>query len=788
MTKPLYRDIIARLTLEEKASLMSGANFWNTRGIERLGIPSMMLTDGPHGLRKQGGKADNLGLNKSLPATCFPTAATLANSWDVELAKRVGVALGREAASMQVGVLLGPGLNIIRNPLGGRSFEYFSEDPYVSGKLAAAMVIGIQSTGVAACPKHFAVNSQEHLRMSIDEVVDERSLHEIYLEGFRRVVAEAQPRVIMSSYNRLNGTYTNENAHLLDDILKKSWRYDGIVVTDWGGNNDRVAGLKAGNQLEMPTTGGVTDKEIVTAVQVGELDESLLDRRVVELLTLVYGTQEAIKNAPDVDFDAHHEVAVEAARSSIVLLKNDAGSLPLAAAAKVAVIGDFARTPRYQGAGSSLVNPTRIDSAYDALFEAGVAIVGYTPGFKRFGRRSRRLIHKAVQLAARAETVLLFLGLDEASEAEGIDRTHMRLPDNQLALVTELARQHDNVIVVLSGGSPIELPFVDQVKAVVHGYLGGQGSGRAIADVLTGASNPSGKLATTYPLVYTDVPSAGYYPGQELTAEHREGVYVGYRYYDTLDVPVRFAFGHGLSYTTFEYSDIEATEAGVSCMVTNAGSVSGEEIVQVYVAPVAPKDFTPRHELKGFAKLRLEPGESRQVQVAFDDHTFARFDMRTHQWARIAGEYKVEVGASSRDIRLHATVTAVGEVLEPLYNRTDAPSYYSGDIQAVTDEEFSRLLGRPLPSAKWDRQVPLTLDDTIPQLAYQNLLGRAAYGALRLIRATLFTIGNPIAANNLMFVVNMPFNKIERLSGGKISRRKVEWFLRLVKRRASTPR
>lgn len=764
---------------------MSGANFWNTRGVERLGIPSMMLTDGPHGVRKQAGKADNLGLNKSMPATCFPTAASLANSWDTDLLRRVGAALGREAASMQVGVLLGPGLNIIRNPLGGRSFEYFSEDPYVSGKLAAAMVRGIQSTGVAACPKHFAVNSQEHLRMSIDEVVDERSLHELYLEGFRRVVTEARPRVIMSSYNRVNGTYANENTHLLDDILKKAWGFDGVIVTDWGGNNDRVAGLKAGNQLEMPSSGGVTTREIVAAVQAGELEESLLDRRVEELLALVFDVTERIKDAPSVDYDAHHELAVEAARQSIVLLKNEAGSLPLVPGAKVAVIGDFAKNPRYQGAGSSLVEPTRLESAYDALVAVGVNISGYAPGFKRFGGDSQQLVRQAVHVADEAETALLFLGLDESSEAEGIDREHMRLPDNQLRLVDELVKLGKKVIVVLAGGAPVELPFVDQVSAIVHGYLGGQGGGRAIADILTGAVSPSGKLAVSYPLSYDDVPSARYYPGRELTAEHREGLYVGYRYYDAQSVPVRYPFGHGLSYTSFAYGDIQASESGVKCTVTNIGEAAGAEIVQVYVGAVSPSYYAPPRELKGFVKVALQSGESRHVEIAFDDHAFARFDERAGRWVTEPGERTVEIGASSRDIRLSASLMVQGNVPRSVDAQNELSSYYAGDVQIVGDDEFARLLGRPLPPSEWDRSAPLTLGSTIAQLSYQNFFGRSCYRLLRLVRRLYFAFGKPILANNLMFIINMPFSKLERLSGGKISQRSIERFLAFVRRRSS---
>jgi len=493
-----YQSYIDKMTLEEKASLLSGANFWNTKAISRLHIPSIILSDGPHGLRRQTGAADHLGLSQSIPATCFPTAAALANSWDEELLSRVGTAIATEAAAVGVSALLGPGLNIVRDPLAGRTFEYFSEDPYVAGKLAAAMVKGIQRTGVAATPKHFAVNSQEHMRMSIDEVVDERTLHELYLEGFRRVVQEAQPKLLMTSYNKVNGTYANENSHLLQDILRKEWHYAGAIVTDWGGNNDRVSGLRAGSTLEMPSSNGATDAQIVAAVQSKKLAISVVDKQVSALLGLVFETSKAIKGAPKADLKAHHALAVEAAERSIVLLKNDKQLLPLHRGTRVALIGDFADTPRYQGAGSSLVNPTRLVSALQAFGEEKtISLVGYAPGFKRAGGKNSRFAHQAVTLAQRAEVVIVFLGLDEAKEAEGIDRTTMALPTNQLSLLEKLCAVHDKVIVVTAAGGPIELPFADDVAAILHGSLSGQGIGTALVNVITGRRNPSGKLAVS---------------------------------------------------------------------------------------------------------------------------------------------------------------------------------------------------------------------------------------------------------------------------------------------------
>ena len=578
-----YQELIDKMTLEEKASLMSGGNFWNTKPIERLGIPSMMLTDGPHGLRKQGGKADHLGLNKSLPATCFPPAATLANSWDIELLHEVGRFIGKEAAAEKVSVLLGPGLNIKRNPLAGRNFEYFSEDPYLSGKLAANMVNGIQSTGISASPKHYAVNSQEHMRMTIDEVVDERALRELYLEAFRYVVEESKPKTIMSSYNKVNGEYANENTHLMNDILYGEWGYEGIVVTDWGGNNDRVKGLIAGNQLEMPSSGGITDQEIVEAVKSGELAEEILDESVARILALVFETRKSLEQTEEIDWEEHHQKAIEAARRSLVLLKNEENILPLDKQQKIAVIGDFAKTPRYQGAGSSLINPTKLDNALELLNESHVNIIGFEQGFKRYGKKSAELENKALRLAEKADTVLLFLGLDEGSEAEGIDRKDMKLRENQLSLVNELSVIHDNIVVILSGGAAIEMPFVNEVKGILHGYLGGQGGASAIRDVLLGDCNPSGKLAETYPFAYENVSSAPYFPGLEATAEHRESIYIGYRYFDTVNLPVLFPFGHGLSYTGFEYSNINVTDNHVTFTIKKCGECSrGRDCSTVY--------------------------------------------------------------------------------------------------------------------------------------------------------------------------------------------------------------
>jgi len=774
-----YQSYIDAMTLQEKASLLSGANFWNTKPVKRLKIPAIMLTDGPHGLRKQAGAADHLGLGESIKATCFPTAAALANSWDENLLQAVGTALGNEAAANNVSVLLGPGLNIVRDPLAGRSFEYFSEDPYVAGKLAAAMVRGIQSNGVAATPKHFAVNSQEYLRMSIDEVVDERTMREMYLEGFRRVVEESKPRMIMTSYNKVNGTYANENEHLLQDILIEEWKYSGAMVTDWGGNNDRVAGLKAGSTLEMPSSNGATDKEIYQAVKAGTLDESIVDVQVNKLLSIVFETTVAIKGAKPSDLDAHHELAVEAAERSMVLLKNDSNILPIANGTTIALIGDFAQTPRYQGAGSSLVNPTRVVSAVDAFTDNDlVELVGYEPGFKRAGAKSSNLIRKAVTLAKKAEVAIVFIGLDEAKEAEGIDRKTMELPENQLALLSALSSVHRNVVVVSAAGGPIEMPFADDVASIIHSSLGGQGVGKAIANIITGLRTPSGKLAVSYPYTYADAPTANYFPGKEKTAEHREGLYVGYRYYETASVDVRYPFGYGLSYTTFSYSNIVVKEKSVTFSITNDGDIAGEEIAQIYIKPPKTATFRPVRELKAFKKISLQPGQTKKVTVDFDSHTFAHYHVSAKAWVIADGEYSVEVGASVQDIRLSAPLKVKG--IADAQQGEKLKSYRTGKIKNVSDNEFETLLGRPLPVALWNRKARLTAEDTIMQMKYSRVLGRVLYGILRLAQRILFIVKKPYLANNMEFIMNLSFSKIPGFAGGKISNKAIERFLKVI--------
>ena len=778
-----YKEIIDRMTLEEKASLMSGKDFWQSRDIERLAIPSIFLSDGPHGIRKQAEAADHLGLNASIPATCFPTAATVANSWNKELGYKIGEHLGKEAAAQKVNVLLGPGINIKRNPLCGRNFEYFSEDPYLTGKMAAAYIKGIQSVGVAACVKHFCVNNQEKNRMALDSIVDERTLREIYLTGFEIAVNEGESKTLMSSYNKLNGAYTNENTHILRDILRDEWKFDGCVITDWGGGNDRVEGLKAGNELEMPGNNGETNRDIVSAVKEGRLDESVLNENVDRLLDLIYTTEEIYKTPqPDFDVMKHHSVARTAAEESIVLLKNEDSILPLEQEKTLAVIGDFARNARYQGAGSSIVNPTFLDQTMDCLKNSGLTTLGYEPGYHRYGKKSLALTKKACSLAKRADAVLLYLGLDEVTETEGLDRSSMTLPQNQIDLLESLYEFNRNIIVVLSCGSAVEMPWIGKVKGLVHAYLSGQAGAGAILDVLSGNVNPSGKLAETYPLRYEDIPSAQYFPGEEVSVEYREGPYVGYRYFETVGADVLFPFGYGLSYTEFSYSDLKVDNRGVSFSLTNTGTRAGKEIAQLYVGHSSGQVFRPARELKGFEKILLNPGESKEVTIPFDDKTFRYFNILTNNWEIEGGLYTISIGASSADIRLTGEWEISGSNAPLPYERLALPSYYSGKVSHIDRKEFEALLGRPAPDPRWDRTKPLGYNDTVAQCRYaRSGFARFAFALIRFTYWLLNKMGRHGAANTIkMFIWHMPFRGISRMSGGIINRPMIEGLLIII--------
>ena len=759
-----HPEILQKLSLEQKCALLSGKNTWQTQGYPRQGVPAIWLSDGPNGLRKQAGAADHLGLNPSEPATCFPTAATMANSWDPALGEEVGRALGEETAAYRVNVLLGPGLNVKRSPLCGRSFEYFSEDPYLSGKMAAAYVRGIQENGIAACPKHFAVNSQELRRMASNSVLDERTLRELYLTAFEIVVKEAHPKSIMSAYNKVNDTYANENHHLLVDILRKEWGFNGAVVTDWGGSNDHVEGVKNGSTLEMPSPGLGGARKLLKAVAEGSLTEQEIDLQVDELLELVLSTTAAIEKAPrKFDEDAHHQLAKRAAAESIVLLKNEGGILPLKHGRKVALIGDFARTPRYQGAGSSMVNPTRVDSLKDAMETAELELVGCCAGYERSGQLNKAYLDEAVSQAKLADVVILCIGLDESSESEGLDRTHIGIPAVQKQLLDTVTAANPNVVAVVSAGSVIETDWVEKCKAVVHGYLGGQAGAGAMLEVLTGWQNPCGKLAETIPLRYEDTPAAAYFPGKGQNAEYREGLYVGYRYYETANKAVRYPFGYGLSYTTFAYSDLQVSADKVTFTITNTGSCAGAEVAQLYVAKPDAAVFRPARELKGFAKVFLKAGESKAVTIPLDDKTFRYWNVATDRWEVEGGSYQLLVGASVQDIRLRAELVLPGTGAPDPYAGRKLPDYRTGNIQNIPDAEFEALLGRPLPEEKTAIDRTMTLGELNHS---RSPLCWLIAGVLTLLLRSGEKKGKPNL--NILFQYNMPLRGLAQMTNGMI--------------------
>ena len=778
--------LLKELTLEEKCALLSGAETFKTRGMPQHGIPQIWLSDGPHGLRKQAGESDHLGLNPSVPATCFPTASAVANSWDAALGEEIGAALGEEAAAQEVSVVLGPGLNMKRNPLCGRSFEYFSEDPYLAGKLAAGYIRGIQSKGVAACPKHFAVNSQETRRMASDSIVDERTLREIYLTGFEIAVKEGHPRSIMSSYNLVNGTYANENKHLLMEILRGEWGFDGAVITDWGGSNDHALGVKNGSTLEMPAPGGDSVRELLTAVESGKISESDIDARLSELLPLVFDTKAALDAAPrEFDAAAHHALARRAAEESLVLLKNEGSLLPLAAGSKVAVIGDFAKNPRYQGAGSSMVNSTQVDVLLDKLIDSELNVIGYQQGFDRHGKPDAALQKSACELATQADTVILCMGLDEIAESEGLDRSNLRLAQNQVDLLQAVAAVNPKIVVVLYSGSVVETPWLDNCQALLYAALGGQAGAGAVADALTGKVNPCGKLAETWPLAYADVPSAADFATRRKTVEYREGLYIGYRYFTTAEKAVRFPFGYGMSYTMFAYSDMVADEQGVSLTVTNTGSVAGTEIVQLYVAKKNSELFRPAKELKGFARVTLAPGEKQRITIMLDDKAFRFWNVKANRWEIEGGEYELLVGASVEDIRLCEKISVHGTATVHPYEDRDLDCYYKGDVLHVSDADFEKLLGHPIPKGKTKIDRNLTLGELNHA---RSPLGWLVWLVLTILLDVSYKRGKPDL--NILFQYNMPLRALAKMTNGAISMGMVDgivmelqgfWILGLVR-------
>jgi len=782
--------LLEDLTRDEKIALVSGSDQWHTTPVPRLGIPAIMLADGPHGLRKQELSGDNLGLGDSVPATCFPPAATCANSWDRELLRAMGEALGVEARHQGVAVVLGPGVNIKRSPLCGRNFEYFSEDPYLTGELAAAWIQGLQSQGVGACLKHFAANNQEKWRMVNDSLVDERALREIYLAAFERAVKAAQPWTVMAAYNKVNGTYACEHKALLDDVLRREWGFQGAVISDWGAVNDPSLSVQAGLDLEMPASHGISAAQLRQDLVTGRLTEAALTKSVRRVLELVAkAAAQSQSHSQVVDWEAHHALAKKIATESAVLLKNAGDLLPLRPSQRIALVGEFARQPRYQGSGSSLVKPIKLETVLDGLKEAGVEF-SFTPGYRLDSAElDEVLLEEACQAAEKADVVVVCAGLTPAYESEGYDRTHLKLPANHDALIARVAAVNPKVVVVLSAGAPVAMPWLDQVSAVLHTYLGGQAGGGAVVDLLLGRANPSGKLAETYPLSWQDNPASQFFASDRDQTEYRESIFVGYRYYDAAEKEVLFPFGYGLSYTQFSYGQLQLSASRlrdtdnlvVRCRVKNVGRHSGAEIVQLYVAKLDSPLFRAPQELKGFAKVHLEPGEEREVEFTLDPRAFAYYNVEIKDWHVEEGSYEIRLGASSRDIRLRERVyvesTKPG-VQVPDYRRS-APCYYKLQDPGLTlqREHFAAVYGRPFPRSEPAQrfQENSTLEDL-----QTTFLGRQV---LKYARRALWKeagVTNPADPRWLMtwtMVREMPLRSLAALSGGRIAKSSVQGLI-----------
>ncbi len=651
------KDAIRQLNIEKKARLLTGEGFWSTRGCAEIGLEAVKLSDGPNGMRVQEKRPNHLGLGSSLPATCYPTASAVACTFDPELCEELGRHIGKEAAAFGVSMVLGPGLNVKRSPLCGRNFEYFSEDSYLSGKIAAAYVRGIQSTGVTACIKHFAVNSREYARMYCDSRVDEQTLREIYLTGFEIAVKEGGANAVMTAYNYLNGEHCNQNGYLLNTVLRGEWGFDGLVVSDWGGSRGQVAAIKAGADLEMPMC-DISAAEVIEAVKSGELDERLVDKCVERLYEFSARSQNILRE--DFNREEHAEFAAKVAGESLVLLKNEGGALPLKADERVAVIGDFANVPRYQGAGSSQIIPTSLDNILGVIGHSPLKIVGFERGFDRFGGESNRLLRRAVKLAERADTLVICLGLDEDKEAEGCDRSDLNINQNQIDLLKSLHALGKKIVVVLSCGSAVLTDWDSYCDGLLLAHLGGQSGARAVALALTGEINPSGRLAETYPLKQGDEPCADVYSASPLKSDYAEGIFVGYKYYNALNVPVKYPFGYGLSYTTFSYDNISVSAEGIRCTVTNTGGRDGEAVVQVYVRAPRPELEVSPSELKAFLKVRLRAGESKDVFLPFDEYAFRVWDKTARRFVS-GGVYEVSVNTDSAHALYSQTVEIAGE-------------------------------------------------------------------------------------------------------------------------------
>ena len=716
-----HKEIISKMSLAQKARFVSGCDYWHLEEAKELGLPKIMITDGPNGLRKQDAKNRNktkIGLGNTVSTTCFPPAATSACSWDEKLWYEEGQAMAQECLAEKVSVILGPGTNIKRSPVCGRNFEYFSEDPLLAGKSAAWIIKGIQSKGIGASLKHFACNSQEAFRMVIDEIIDERTLREIYFPAFEIAVKESQPWTVMNSYNRINGVYASQNKWLQQDVLRDEWGFEGLVVTDWGASVDRIPGLENGTDLEMPSSGTLNTQKIIDAVKSKTLDETALDQCVDRIIDLILRAKPALNATHRYSKDKHHNTAQKIAEGSMVLLKNEDGILPLKPKQKIAVIGELAKFPRFQGAGTSFINPTRLDSALEYLQRLKTNLT-YARGYDRTcDKADKELLREAVNAAKAADVAVVFAGLTEEFEGEGYDRADINMPSCHNNLISEVVKANPNTVVVLAGGSVVYMPWVNEVKGLLNSGLGGQATGAAVANILTGKVNPSGKTAETYPLRFEDNPTYGNYPGGPVTSEHRESVYIGYRYYDTAEKEVLFPFGYGLSYTTFAYSDIKVSSKDikdtdtleVSFKIKNTGSVDGAEIAEIYVADQESTIFRPKKELRAFTKVFLKAGEEKEVTVELGKRAFAYYNVNIGDWHVETGAFDILVGASSRDIRLTETVnvTSTVEAQIPDYRKT-APAYYTADLNGMKGEQFEAVYGQKLPSPAFDKSKKIDI-------------------------------------------------------------------------------
>ena len=800
-----YENLIKKLSLEEKASLCVGKDYWNSVGFDEYSIPQITMSDGPHGLRVQKTNNDNLGINESEVSTCFPASASLGNTWNRELVYLLGKTLGEEARKEAVNVVLGPAINIKRSPLCGRNFEYFSEDPYLTGILGSEYIRGLQGVGVGACVKHFAVNNQENRRRTINAVVDERALREVYLRAFELIVKNSKPWSVMSAYNRVNGEYCSENQHLLKDILRNEWMFDGIVISDWGAENDRVKGLLASHELEMPGGRGNGAKEIVLSVKSGKVPESVLDEAVDRIIDVaIRGQQTSVKISSSVSENTdlekkictmnyvsgakfeynqmeHHEIARKIAEETIVLLKNDDDILPIKGK-KVAVIGEMAKIPRYQGAGSSTINPYKIENAYDNFLKNGIE-VEYVQGYERIeSENDEALRYEAIKVAEKNEVVVVFAGLTENYESEGVDRVGLDIPANQNKLIEEVCKANDNVIVVLANGSPVLMPWKDSVKAIVAGYIGGEAGGKAVVDCILGKVNPSGKLAESYPICLEDTSCFKNYPGNELTVEYKESIFVGYKFYDKVGKGVLFPFGFGLSYTEFEYSDlnvcIQDDSVIVRFKIKNVGSIAGKEVAQVYVKKADSAVFRPEKELRDFVKVKLTPDEVKEVRICLNRGCFEYFDIGNDRWQVEAGKYEILIGKSSRDIVLSESVVIDSK---DICSKMDiSEKYWNGDVQDVSDEEFEKLLGRRLPD-KVLKIEDITVENTLEQIK-NTVVGKVIYDNQIDKMNKLLLEQNVNKATKVMMDLQKPLKKFYEKKNSKITKEMVDELIDMAKK------